>query len=217
MPGKENENYTLYDDGTFLIRGVRGSYVHVGKMYQGKPDKDTGKTPPPKYTFTALMPKSTHEKADKLVHREIMKLLKANGVEDIKADHKCQKDGNQAGKAEYRDMFTLNMSERDVRPPALRTIDNAKIDRDHMGDRKIDDAFQSGYWYDVLGKLWFQKDYGTKVNCNLLALKISKKDETFGQGGISDEDVDDAFGVSGDSGGFDDDDTGNAGAADDDL
>lgn len=204
MPGKENEMYTLYDDNTFLLHHVRGSYVHVGRVYQGKPDKKTGEVPAPKFTFTGILEQPEHEKSQKLIMREIGKLLKANNIDDIKADNKCLRDGNQSGKPEYKGAWTLNMSERENRRPALRGIDNSKINVEHMGENKVDAMFPSGYYFDVLGKLWFQKDYGTKVNCNLLAVKVNSKAETFGEGGITDEDVDDVFGASEDGAGFDD-------------
>lgn len=208
MPGKEEELYTLYDDGTWLLRDVRGSYVHVGKMYQGPPDRDTGKVPAPKYTFTAILENEKHARAIKLLEREIRKLLTANGFkadEDVKADFKALRNGNLSGKSEYKNAWTVNMSERENRPPALRGINGERIDREHMGDVKIDNMFVSGFYFDVLGKLWYQKDYGRKVNANLLAVKVNRKGETFGEGGISDDDVDDVFGVSGDTGGFDGD------------
>lgn len=203
MPGKENENYTLYDDGTILLRGVRGSYVHLGKPYQG--DDQKAKNLPGKNSMVLLLPKDTHDKAKRLIEREIENMLKErNKGADIKADAKFLRDGDTAGKPEYKDNWSVNASESN--PPILRGIGNEKIDREHMGERKIDDMMRSGYWYDVLIKPWWQDNsYGKKVNCNLLAAKLARKDEEFGDGSrITDDDVDDAFGTSGDVGGFDD-------------
>ena len=202
MPGKEQELYTLYDDGSILIRDVRGSYVHA-TLYRGKADPKTGKMPDPKYGIVGLLDKVKHERTKKLLDREMGKVRDAANLGDLPAANYGVRDGDQAGKAEYKGQWTLNASERENRPPALRGINGERIDRDHMGEVKISNMFMSGYHYDMLVKPWAQKnDYGRKVNFNVLALKLNRKDDTFGEGGISDDDVDDVFGVSGDTGGF---------------
>lgn len=200
LPGKESENYTLYSDGTILLRGVRGSYVHMDKPYVGKDQKAKGAAG--KYSIVALLPKDTHDKAKRLVEGQIKALLdERNKGADIKADAKFLRDGDLAGKPEYKGMWTINASES--RPPILRGFNNEKIDREHMGERKIADLFQSGFWFDILISPWWQdNDYGKKANCNILAVKAAKRDEIFGEGGITEDDVDDAFGSSDDDAGF---------------
>lgn len=206
MPGKDDENYTLYDDGCMLIRGVRGSYVHAGKAYQGKEQKAKGL--PGKYGIVCLLPKGTHDKAKRLVEREIQKMLdEKNKGKPLDDTNVFLRDGDlKKSKPEYAGHWTVNAGEND--PPILRGINGEKIDREHLGERKIDEMFQSGFWYDVLIQPWWQdNDWGTKVNCNIRAVKLDKKDETFGDGGaITDDDVDEVFGTKGNTGGFEDDD-----------
>lgn len=206
LPGKENENYTLYSDGTILLRGVRGSYVHAGRPFVSAEDRAKGK--PPKFSLVAMLPKSTHDKAKRLVDGEIDRVLKdRNQGKPIDDPNRFLRDGDmKRSKPEYAGNWTINASQTEDRPPALRGINGERIDREHMGDAKIDAMFQSGYWYDVLISPWWQDNAnGKKVNCNILAVKLAKKDETFGAGGITDDDVDNVFGVSGDVGGFGDD------------
>lgn len=212
MPGKDDELYTLYDDGTILLRGVRGSYVHVGKAFVSAEDRAKGKAA--KFSMVAMLPNATHEKAKRLVQSEIDRVLKErNNGKPIDDQNQFLRNGDlKRTKPEYAGHWTINASQTEDRPPALRGINGERIDREHMGETKIDAMFQSGYWYDILISPWWQDNTnGKKVNCNILAVKLAKKDETFGAGGINDDDVDDVFGVSGDSGGFDDDD----GASDD--
>lgn len=207
MPGKEQELYTLYDDGSILIRDVRGSYVHA-TLYRGKADPKTGKMPDPKFGIVALLDKVRHERTKRLLDREMGKVRGAANLGELPAANYGVRDGDQAGKKEYKGNWSLNASERENRPPALRDINGGRIDREHVGVAKIDSMFMSGYWYDILVRPWAQKnDYGRKVNFNILALKVNRKDETFGEGGISEDDVDDVFGTGGDTGGFDDDDS----------
>lgn len=210
MPGKDDANYRLYSDGTILLFGVRMSYPHFGKPYQGKPNED-GSLPAKKFSVKLMLPKATHENAKKICEMQIDKILDGD---TLKADFKFLKDGDLEGKAELKDHWIVNASEGEDRRPALRGLNGEKIDAEHVGERKIDDMFQGGYWCDALISPWRQKAHGRKVNASIRAVKLARKDETFGEGGIADEDIDDAFGISGDTGGFEDD---KPAAADDDL
>lgn len=122
----------------------------------------------------------------------------------FKKDAKFLRDGDDAGKEEYVDHYTVNASE-DRRPP-VRGPDNSKI----TDPAKIREAVQPGYWGDILIRPWWQNnDWGKRVNAGLVALQVKKKDETFGEGGISDEDLDETFEATDedeDYGGFDADD-----------
>jgi len=200
MPGKDDANYRLYSDGTILLFGVRMSYPHFGKPYQGKPNED-GSLPPKKFSGKFMLPKDTHDAAKRLIEQQIDKILDGD---TLKADFKFLKDGDLEGKPEMKGHWIVNASENEDRRPALRGINGEKIDADHMGERKIDEMFQGGYWCDLLISPWRQKAHGKKVNASLRAVKLDRLDTTFGEGGISDDDVDDAFGIKGDTGGFDD-------------
>lgn len=221
MPGKESENYSLYDDGSILLRDVRGSYVNLGRPFASAEDRAAGKSP--KYSIVLLLPKVTHDKAKRLVEREIDRVLKErNNGREVDDNARFLRDGDlKRSKPEYAGMWTINASQTEDRPPILRGLQNERIDRDHMGEAKLASMFYSGATYDVLISPWWQDNAkgGKKVNANVLAAKLAAKTEQFGSGGISDDDVDDVFGVTGDTGGFDEDDapTGGASAADDDL
>jgi hypothetical protein len=207
LPGKETENYTLYDDGTILLRGVRGSYVHVGRPFKSNDPKDKDKAP--KYSMVLLLDKTTHDKAKRLVDGEIDKMLKdRNRGNQIDDNARFLRDGDQKrSKPEYAGQWTINVSQTADRPPVLRGMQNERIDRDMVGEAKIAGMFPSGFYYDVLISPWWQDNAigGKKVNANVLAVKVAAKGELFATGGITDDDVDDVFGVSGDTGGFGDD------------
>jgi hypothetical protein len=56
------------------------------------------------------------------------------------------------------------------------------------------EVFQPGYWGDILIRPWYQDNsYGKRVNAGLSSGQMVRKDETFGEGRISDEDLDDTF------------------------
>lgn len=201
-PGKETANYTLFDDGNILVYGVRFSYPNLGRAFQGKPDPETGRVPNPRVKLTALMPKDTHDAAKRLIDMQIDKTLRDGKA--IKDDARALKDGDREVKPEYKGMWFINLSEDPSRRPALRGINGERVTVEGVGERGIDEMFQGGYWGDVLFSLWQQKGHGDKVNGSLRAVRLARKDETFGQGGISDDDVDDIFGVKVDASGFDD-------------
>lgn len=178
----------LYSDGTILIYGVRGSYVHADKPYKGKNDKPEAVA---KYSMVSLLPKATHGTAKDLIKKEIHKILKAQGLDDLAADRKFLRNGDQAGKAEYKGMFTVNA--REERQPHLRDRSGKKVDPSHVRS-----TFQSGYWFNVLIRPWWQDPkggYGSRVNAGLSAIQFVRQDETFGEGGIDDEEVDARFGA----------------------
>lgn len=186
----------LYDDGTIMIYGIRGSYVHIAKAWKSKKD---GPDKTPKYQLVSLLPKATHTSAKDLIKAEIARILKENRLDDIAADRKFLRNGDLAGKAEYKGMFTV--SSREERRPHLRDRSGKKIEPENAAS-----VFQSGYWFNVLIRPWFQgadSGYGVRVNAGLSAIQFVRQDETFGEGGIQDEDVDARFGaINDDDSGF---------------
>lgn len=178
----------LYDDGTIMVYGVRGSYMHVDKPWKGKND---GPDKPAKYGMVGLMPKATHVAAKDLIKKYGEKLLRENKVDDLAADRKFMRNGDQAGRAEYKGMFTI--SAREERSPHLRDRSGKKVDQQH-----VKSVFQSGYWFNMLIRPWFQpasSGWGIRLNAGLSACQFVRQDETFGEGGITDEDVDARFGA----------------------
>ena len=198
---KEVENARLYDDGTILVRNVRFSYPHVDEPWAKKPEEKK------KFSVVGLLPKSTHRAAKDLIKGEMDRILTENkqNPKVFKKDAKFLRDGNDAGKEEYVDHYTVNASED--RRPQVRGPDNKKI----TDPAKIREAVQPGFWGDILIRPWWQNnDWGKRVNAGLTALQVKRRDETFGEGGISDEDLDETFEAADeedqDYGGFDADD-----------
>ena len=84
--------------------------------------------------------------------------------------------------------------------------------RDRAGElitdiSEIRSMFQSGYWFNILIRPWFQDNsFGKRVNAGLVGVQFVKKDKTFGEASIDDEGAWDT--VEGDDGsdGLDDDD-----------
>lgn len=194
---KKVKNAILYTDGTIRISGVRFSYPHLKKPYKG--DGDAGEA---KFGVVGLMPKKTHRAAKDLVKERIEELLKENKVKSLASDKKFLRDGDQSGKAEHEGHYTV--SARESRRPPLRNRDNSVVEPEDA-----DEVFQPGYWGDILIRPWYQNNkFGKRVNAGLSSIQFVKKDEVFGEGRLSDEDLDDTFEDYGDDDddSFDDDD-----------
>lgn len=179
---KRVKNAILYADGTIRVSGVRFSYPHLDKPHKGKDDKGEAK-----FSVTGMMPKKTHKEAYKLINERIDELLKENKVKALASDKKFLKDGDDSGREEYEDHWTI--SARESRRPPCRNRANEPIEIEDIAE-----AIQPGYWGDILIRPWYQNnDYGKRVNAGLSSVQVVKKDETFGEGRISDEDLDDTF------------------------
>jgi len=178
---KKVKNAVLYTDGSIRISGVRFSYPHLDKPYKGDGDGEA------KYGIVGMMPKETHKAAHDLSHDRINELLKENKLKALAADKKFIRDGDESGKPEYEGHWIV--SARETRRPPLRNRQNEVVEPE---DAK--EVFQPGYWGDILIRPWYQNNsYGKRVNAGLSSAQFVKKDETFGEGGISDEELDDTF------------------------
>ncbi len=179
---KKVKNAVLYDDGLIRISNVRFSYPHLRKPYKGKDDKGEAK-----FGITALLPKDTHKAAKALIQERIDEVMKENKVKALAADKKFLRDGDESDKPENEGSWTV--SARETRRPALRDEDKEIVDPENA-----DEVFYGGAWGSVLIRPWYQNnDYGKRVNAGLSAVRKSRDDEPFGEGRISDEDVDEAF------------------------
>lgn len=196
---KEVKNATLFDDGSILIKNVRCSYPHLDKPY-AKPDKD-GKMGDPAYSMTGLMDKKTHVEAKNLIRDAINALMAENKVKDIAADRKFLRDGDLTGKDSNEGMWIV--AAREKTPPILRDEDNRSVERADAARK-----FYGGCYVNMLIRPWWQSNsWGKRVNSNLLAVQFVKDGEPFGEGRITEDDVDDVFGgVADDESGFSDDD-----------
>lgn len=179
---KKVKNAVLYDDGLIRISNVRFSYPHLRKPYKGKDDKGEAK-----FGIVALLPKDTHKAAKKLIEERIDEVMKENKVKALAADKKFLRDGDEQDKDGYEGTWTV--SARETRRPALRDEDKEIVDPENA-----DEVFYGGAWGSVLIRPWYQNnDFGKRVNAGLAAVRKSRDDEPFGEGRISDEDVDEAF------------------------
>lgn len=189
---KKVQNAVLYSDGTIRIDNVRASYPH---LFVPKAGEDGGV---PKYSITGLMPKNTHEAAKDLCVEVINGILKEKKVDRLPADRKFIKDGDAAAKDGYDGNWSVAASE--VSQPKLRNKDKSPLTKP--------DTIYGGCYVTILIKPWWQDNkFGKRVNAGLVAVQFYGPGEPFGQGRISDEEVDDSF---------DDLDDGDAGSGTDD-
>lgn len=193
---KEVANAKLFDDGTILLENVRFSYPHLDKPY-AKAGKD-GKMPEPAYSLTSLMPKATHKEAMLLVRDEVRRILAENKLKDIAADRKFIRDGDLTAKDTDAGMWIVAAREKTA--PILRDENNRNVEQINAARK-----FYGGCYGNTLIRPWFQSnEWGKRVNANLLAVQFRKDGEAFGEGRITDDDVDGVFGgVSDESSGFD--------------
>lgn len=192
---KKVKNAILYTDGTIRLSGVRFSYPHLSKPYKGDGDGEA------KFGIVGMLPKATHKAARDLLNERIEELLKENKVKALASDKKFLRDGDEAGKEEYAKHWTV--SARETRRPPLRSRTNEVIEPEDANE-----MIQPGYWGDILIRPWYQNNsYGKRVNAGLSSVQVVRKDEVFGEGRISDEDLDDTFENYGDDDDSVDDDT----------
>lgn len=186
----------LYDDDTIFIEWVRFSHPHITTPWKKEGDKG-----PAKFSVIAMLGKETHAKAIDLVEEFIAEILAKNKVKKLKSDRLFMTDGDDHEDTN-REGFMCISAKESKRPP-IRGRNGKPIDRE---DAEEDELFVGGHWGSVLLRPWYQdsKEWGKRVNCGLSAAQFLQKDETFGQGGISDEDLDDTVRSHGD----DDDDDG---------
>lgn len=183
VPVEEVKNAILYSDGSILVSNVRASYPHLDKPYKKDGDKGTAK-----YGVVGLLGKTSHKAAKKLIDARIDELLKENKVRALASDKKFLRDGDEAGKEENEGCWTI--SAREDRRPAVRDEDGEKIEE----PEEIREKIYGGCYISMLIRPWYQNnDFGKRANAGLTAVKFKKDGEPFGQGRITDEEVDDAF------------------------
>jgi hypothetical protein len=204
----------VYDDGTILLKDVRFSYPHTGKPWK-KADTDN----PLKYAIVGMLSKTTHKGVRALLLRKINAILAEHKLKAMAEKDLFLRDGDTSGKEHYDGVWTVNASSPENRPPSVRGRDARPIDRD-----KADQEIRGGFYGDILVKPWWQDNkHGKKINCDLIAVQVKRgrPEDEFGQGRVSEEDIDDTFDAADDyeDSGFDDDgaDTSDEGTEIDDL
>lgn len=179
------KNAVLYDDGLIKLMNVRFSYPHLRKPYAGK--KGKGDQGEPKFGVVAMLDKKTHKEAKGLIERRIDEILKEAKVRALAADKKFLRDGDEHENADYEGHWIV--SARESRRPSLRDEDREIVDPENA-----DEVFYGGCYGSVLIRPWWQNnDFGKRVNAGLTAVRKSRDGEAFGEGRISDEEVDEAF------------------------
>ena len=189
----------LYGDGTIFIEWVRFSHPHLDAPW--KKEGDAGKK---KYSVVSMLGKETHAAAIEMIEDFIADMLKENKVKKLKAERLFMRDGDESDAEEYEGFMTI--SAREERRPPLRDRRNEVVEPEDAGE-----LFVGGHWGAVLIRPWFQnsKDYGKRVNAGLSSAQFLMKDETFGAGRLSEDDLDDtmrAHDDDDDDGDYDDDD-----------
>jgi|SRR5690349_1885416 len=171
----------------FFIRvsNVRLSYPHLDKPYKKEGDAGVAK-----YGVVGLLPKDTHAAARKLINEEIAKLLETNKVKALAADKKFLRDGDESDKEEHNGHWTL--SAREERRPVLKESVDGELTLVEPEDAK--ETFYGGCWGSLLIRPWFQNNkHGKRANAGLVAVTKKADDDSFGEGRIDEESVDDAF------------------------
>lgn len=205
----------LYSDGTIFIEWVRLSYPNLAKpkafQSDDDDDDDSGKQSKATYSVTGMLGKKTHANAIELIEGVIAKMLKTNKVKKLKAEKLFLRDGDDSENEEYEGFMTV--STREINRPPLRNVDGKKLDLStKKGQAMAAALFVGGHWGAILIRPWFMNNkWGKRVNAGISSAQFLMKDETFGEGRLSEEDMDDTFRSHGDpddddDGGYDDDD-----------
>lgn len=179
-------NAALRSDGTVRISNVRFSYPHLDKPYKKEGDAGVAK-----YGLVALLPKDTHKAAKKLLEDVIADVMKENKIKALAADKKFLRDGDESDKEEHNGHWTV--SAREERRPILKEMD-AEGELTLVEPEDAKETFYGGCWGSILIRPWFQNNkHGKRVNAGLSAATKKADDDSFGEGRISEEDVDEAF------------------------
>lgn len=144
-----------------------------------------------KFEGTFMLNKDEH--ADKI--EEIKKIIAA-GIKDnlkgakVASDKVALKDGDESGRDEYENHFTLKAA-NGKRPKV--------IDRDKTPLTEEDNRPYSGCYVNAVVEPWYQSNaYGKRVNFNLLGVQFLKDGDSFESGSTADDDDFDDFGSDGD-------------------
>jgi Enterobacter phage Enc34, ssDNA-binding protein len=203
---KKTDHARFYSDGTILLMGVRVAYPHWAAPYEGKSDDGNAKK---KFGCISLLPKTAEYRPTmRALSDRINEMLQENKVGAIKSDNKFLRNGDESGKDEYRGHWTVSASE-DRRPTARLNRRDPKTGKPMKLDPEKDaSVIYGGCWCNVLIRPWYMNNkYGKKINAGFSAIQFVRDDEAFGQGRISEDEVDEDFSefMDDDSSGYDDD------------
>lgn len=183
---KKVKHAVRYSDGTIRLDYVRASHPHVGKKWSK--DEDEKKV----FSCGVYIPKATHEEAKKLVVELMNELIEANQAGKISAAAKFIKDGDGELVTDTYAEGHWTVSCREDRRPGVRGISNQILDAD-----EADEIFFGGALISIIIRPWYQDHpkHGKRVNCGFSAVRFLQDDGvSFGNRGMSDDEVDDRFG-----------------------
>lgn len=191
-----------YSDGTIFFGPVRASYPHVFTPYKGDDDKI-------RFGIVGLFPKGLEYRDAKDALKDyITDMVRTDlKMKDIPADKKFLRDGDLAGKEEYKGMFSISAGDSKRRPTTLDNRRDPKTGKARVLVRgEDDDRIYPGCWVNILIRPWSQnhKKWGKRINANLIVVQFVSDDEPFGTGVISQEDIEETFDDYIEESGFDD-------------
>jgi Protein of unknown function (DUF2815) len=195
----------LFSDGTIRLDDVRASYPWVAKAQKNTADDGTETF---SYSCGAYMPKTTHREIKDVCRDRIAEILREHKIKALGAERKFIRDGDESGKVEAEGMWMI--SSREAKRPGLRgpLLDPKTGKPERLDPAHCQDLFYGGCYINLLIRPWFQDNkFGKRVNAGLVAVQFLRDGPAFGEGRISDDEIDDTFeGEARDDGGWDDDD-----------
>lgn len=194
----------LFSDGTIRLDNVIASYPWLGKPQKGTNEKTGEDT----WTFScqALMPKATHKAAMQMCKDAVAK-LEATKPEvkgkpfKVAARNKFIKDGDAKDEdgdrlypTEAEGMWMVSSRERN-RPQLRGATKDPKTGKPvRLTPEQAQQMFYGGCIVSIQVRPWLMdNEYGKRINAGLVAVQFKKDGTPFGEGRISEEDVDDSF------------------------
>lgn len=172
-----SSNLVFREDGSILVKMVRGSYLHVFKkwgMNEGDDKKFSGKF---------LLDRGTHSADIKALGQYLVKMQTEAFKGRIPNDKLFLRDGIDTNKDDMKPYWIISASES--KAPDIINRDKSRINEE-------DDIVYSGCYVNVLIRPWAQNNkFGKRINANLLAVQFVKDGERFS--GIDRPDIDDVF------------------------
>ncbi|WP_419585783.1 ssDNA-binding protein [Thiolapillus sp.] len=141
-----------------------------------------------KYSATFMIPKTDEYKGIiSNIGTTIKALIAENGGVRIASDRICFRDGDQSGKEDYADHWTLRASTKKGRPPQLL---KPSLD---LNDpiTEADGLLIAGCYVSASLSIWYQQNYGRRINAELLAIAYVGPGEPLG--GMTNYDPNDAL------------------------
>ena len=141
-----------------------------------------------KYSATFMIPKTDEYKGIiSKIGTTIKALMAENGGVRIASDRICFRDGDQSGKEDYADHWTLRASTKKGRPPQLL---KPSLD---LNDpiTEADGLLLAGCYVSASLSIWYQQNYGRRINAELLAIAYVGPGEALG--GMTNYDPNDAL------------------------